>query len=173
MTCWGEGVQATTLTDAGLANTEAATAFQLADSKLNLDQTLFVEWALSVNAGEDEVSDFLNTNLFSFELGTALDAWVESGSEAPTPFGTDDSLLEELAQGEAFEAESAALSRKGAEANQTGDEYVLVTVILTSALFFAGISTVLKSVRVRYAILSVGGAFFLGVAIAMATFPVT
>ena len=50
---------------------------------------------------------------------------------------------------------------------------MLVTVILTSALFFAGISTVLKSVRVRYAILSVGGAFFLGVAIAMATFPVT
>lgn len=82
-------------------------------------------------------------------------------------------MLEEFAFGEEFEDEPEFQNRKGAEANQTGDEYALITVTLTSVLFFAGISTVLKSLRVRVALLVDGVALFVGTSIGMLTFPIT
>ena len=170
-TRWG-GVQATAYTEAGLASTEAAKSFQLADAKLNLDQTLFVEWALAVDRGDDAVALYLSDDLFSFELGTALDTWLASDDDAPTPFDTEAYVLEELAEGEAFEEESILQTRRGGDANQTGDAYVLMTVILTSALFFAGISTVLKSDRVRYALLGGGAVLFVVATGTMLTFPI-
>jgi hypothetical protein len=102
-----------------------------------------------------------------------LDAWLASDRDDPTPFDSEAYVLEELTFGEEFEDESEFQNRKGAEANQTGDEYILVTLILTSALFFAGISTVLKSLRVRVALLVVGAALFVGGSIGMLTFPIT
>ncbi|MDX1691194.1 MAG: hypothetical protein R3290_09260 [Acidimicrobiia bacterium] len=165
------GVQATAYTEAGLASTEAAKAYQLADSKLNLDQTLFVEWAVAVSQGDEELADYIDLSLFSPELGAAVDAWEES-DETPTPFDTDAYVIEELDIAEEWEAESAEQNRAGRDANQTADNYVLLTVILTSALFFAGISTVLRSVRVRYALLGLGGALLVGATIVMLTFPI-
>ena len=108
----------------------------------------------------------------SFELGEALDAWEADGFAVPTPFDTDAYVLEELAAGEDFEAESARQNEIGREANQNGDNYVLVTVLLTSALFFAGISTVLDNEKVRYALIAGGAALFVFGAVLMATFPI-
>ncbi|NIR35276.1 MAG: hypothetical protein GWN79_03080 [Actinobacteria bacterium] len=81
-------------------------------------------------------------------------------------------MLEELGIGEEWEDEAERQNTIGREANQTGDNYVLVTVILTSALFFAGISTVLDSEKVRYGLLGLAGALFVGATVVMLTFPI-
>ncbi len=166
------GVQATAYTEAGLASTEAGKAFQLADAKLNLDQTLFVEWAVAVTEGNDDLAAYIAEDLASAELAPALAEWLESDDDVPTPFETDAYVLEELEIGNEWEAEAEIQVERGRDANQTGDEYVLVTVILTSALFFAGISTVLRSLRVRSSLLGLGAILLVGATVVMLTFPI-
>jgi hypothetical protein len=49
---------------------------------------------------------------------------------------------------------------------------MLALVLFASALFFAGISTKLQSVKARTAVLGLGCALFLGTVVWVATFPV-
>lgn len=171
-TRWG-GVMSTAFSEANLQSNDAAKAFQLADSKLNLDQTLFVQWAVASDQGEFETADYIDQNLFSFELGTAFDAWLAAGDAAPaTPFEMEEYFLDELSIGSEFETAATATFDKATDANQTGDNYVLVTVILASALFFAGISTVLSHERARIMLIVFAGALFLGATITMLTLPI-
>ena len=58
-------------------------------------------------------------------------------------------------------------------ANQRSDNYVLAVVLFASSLFFAGISTKLRSLRQREVLLALGWAIFLGTAIWVATSPVS
>jgi hypothetical protein len=78
------------------------------------------------------------------------------------------------ASGEADRLETAAAadSEQAKNANERADNYMLALVLFASALFFAGISTKLQSVKARTAVLGLGCALFLGTVIWVATFPV-
>ena len=52
-----------------------------------------------------------------------------------------------------MEVRAAAASNSAKDANERADNYMLAVVLFASALFFAGISTKLKTVRARSAIL--------------------
>ena len=163
----------TSFSQATLESSDAAKAFQLADAKINLDRTLFVEWALAQDGGEDDTAIYLEQELFSFELGTAFDEWVDMGDgRPPTPFDLESYVIEEIAVGEAADEAANTLFAEATDANQTGDNYVLVTVILASALFFAGISTVLAHERLRFVFVVAAGALLVGAVGTMLTFPI-
>jgi hypothetical protein len=49
--------------------------------------------------------------------------------------------------------------------------YMLAVVLFASALFFAGISTKLQSLRARAVVIGLGSALFLGTVIWLATLP--
>ncbi len=53
----------------------------------------------------------------------------------------------------ALNEEANALADEAREANQTGDNFVLVAVIMASVLFFAGVGTKLKGRAVRLGML--------------------
>ena len=59
------------------------------------------------------------------------------------------------------------------EANQRADDDILAVVLFATALFFAGISTKLHSLRHREVLLGIGWLIFLGTAIWLATLPTT
>jgi hypothetical protein len=61
----------------------------------------------------------------------------------------------------------------GGKGKSRSDSYVLAVVLLASALFFARISTKLRSLRQRETLLALGWIIFLGTAVWLATFPVT
>ena len=68
---------------------------------------------------------------------------------------------------------AAGVYAKAAEtANQRSDNYVLAVVLFASSLFFAGISTKLRSLRQREVLLTLGWAICLGAAVWVATSPV-
>jgi hypothetical protein len=57
------------------------------------------------------------------------------------------------------------------EANQRADDYMLAVVLFASSLFFAGISTKLRTGRQREAILALGYLIFVGTVVWIATLP--
>ena len=66
-------------------------------------------------------------------------------------------------------SESEAKFEEGSTNNTNGDKCVLASTILASVLFFAGISTVLQTHRVRSALLVSGAALWIGAVSYLAT----
>ena len=71
----------------------------------------------------------------------------------------------------AWRSRPRQLSNSAKSANERADNYMLAVVLFASALFFAGISIKLRSVRARIAILGLGCVLFLGTLIWVATLP--
>ena len=57
------------------------------------------------------------------------------------------------------EADEAAAEAR--DANQTGDDFVLVAVVMATVLFFTGISTKLRGRPIRIAMLLLASVFFI------------
>ena len=90
----------------------------------------------------------------------------------PTPFGMDEYQLAAQAEADQYDAQAEAQAAKVRVDIQRASNYVLGVVLFAVALFFAGMSTKLKGVGVRTALLVVGCALFIGTAAWIATFPV-
>lgn len=105
---------------------------------------LFVEYAAAISTENMELADFLFAR-FPTTLKAATDAWLAlkplQNPDAPlTPFDMDAYVLEEQIESEKLQAESVELFRKANEANELSDEYVLLTVIFATVLFFTGVA---------------------------------
>jgi hypothetical protein len=70
--------------------------------------------------------------------------------------------LKATAETERLETIAAADSTRSREANQRADNSMLAVVLFASALFFAGLSTNMQTLRARRVILGLGGVVFLG-----------
>jgi hypothetical protein len=72
-----------------------------------------------------------------------------------------------------LEVQAATFSRQAGGFIQRADDYALAVVLFASSLFFAGISTRLRSSTPRTVVLGLGYALFLGSVVWIATFPVS
>ena len=119
--------------------------------------------------------DYLSTR-FPEPLKTAFAAWLVTGPDtnvnAPaSPFAMPEFQLPELAA-EAAASSQADLNYVAAlEANQRGDNYVMLTVAFASVLFFAGMSGRMKSSGGQWALLGVALAIFTTAALFLIFFP--
>jgi hypothetical protein len=171
---WG-GLQDKALTESARLSTDAASEYAEAGAIISLDQTLFVEvFLLLEQPGADEDAalgtvDFITTNM-SEEGEAAVNEWYDNDSEG-FPF-TDAYYQSFYAAGDEIIEESDAKFEEGSKNNTTGDKYVLVSTILASVLFFAGISTVLQTDRVKRVLLGGGAVLLLGAAAYIATLPI-
>jgi hypothetical protein len=81
--------------------------------------------------------------------------------------------LAATAKANRLEAQAASFSDDVGGFIQRADNYSLAVVLFASSLFFAGISTRLRSPPTRMVVLGLGYALFLGSMIWIATFPVS
>ena len=84
----------------------------------------------------------------------------------------DEYELAALADAELFRQEAEASTAEAIEANQTGDKYVLTTVLFASVLFFAGIGTKFQRRWIKAALLLFGFTAFVAGVIILSTFPI-
>jgi hypothetical protein len=131
---------------------EAARLFGLATQAVAFDANLVAQYAQAVVDGETELQAFYRETLFRPQFLPVLDRWeaaIEAGDGPPPRLLEDEEYLEqELAGYEEVVAEAEALTDESLVAGENGDDYVLVTLLLATALFFAGVTT---SFRVRLA----------------------
>lgn len=160
-TRWG-GVQATAFAEASSARVESSRQFNLAFQTLSIDADLFTDWVMAYSDGDAELQSFYETNLMRPAFLPYLEEWVAS-----EPLKNEDALRnpivnetyqqELMAESDRLRAQAEAKFEEATDANQTGDEYVLATVMFASVLFFAGISNKFERVKIQGALVALAG----------------
>jgi len=172
---WG-GVSQRTMNLSANASRRAAAA-QLQSSQLTLlDVQLFSHY-VNARASSNEALARFYADRFRDEAKTAFDAWMAThpfeNTNAPAhPFLTNfyqPRLLEDARQAE---TESQELWQQAGNAGRNSRSYVLITVLLASALFCGGTASKFQAEWIRRAVLALGLAAFVFAAIRLVLLPV-
>jgi hypothetical protein len=156
---------------------EAARADGLSDSQTEVDVATFIQWIDATARDDADLQEFYE-NRFRPEFSVAFDAWMETGPlttpGAPlTPFAMDDYQTSASVETERLDEASAASSEMVTRDIQRASNYVLAVVLMSVSLFFAGISTKLRTHQLRVITLAVGCTLFVGTAAWIASFPIS
>jgi hypothetical protein len=159
------------------ARVESTRTADVANRQAQIDVALFTQWVDAYARDESELAGFYRKR-FRPEFRPAFEAWVATRprtnpSAALSPFAMPQYDLAATAKADRLEAQAAASSEDVGRFIQRADNYSLAVVLFAASLFFAGISTRLRSPTTRMAVLGLGYAVFLGSAIWVATFPVS
>jgi hypothetical protein len=159
------------------ARVESTRAASLANRNGQVDVALFTQWVDAYVREETELADFY-LRRFRDEFRPAFQAWVattpRTNPGAPlSPFAMPEYKLSETAKADDLEARAAAFSVRVGQLIQRADNYSLAVVMFAASLFFAGISTRLRSPTPRMVVLGLGYCLFVGSVIWIATFPVS
>ncbi len=172
---WG-GDEARLYFEAVALRTEAGQQQNRVFQKTGFQASLFVEYAAAVSQDNDVLAEFLFRR-FPPELKTATDAWLATdpldNPDAPlSPFDMAQYRLPE--QDAALQAEQVAEDKFEAalQADEHADNYVLLTVIFATVLFFSGISGKFQWRVIDAAVLTIAGLVLLGGLVLLLQLPV-
>jgi hypothetical protein len=159
------------------ARVESTRSANVANRQAQIDVALFTQWVDAYARDETELADFYRKR-FRAEFEPAFEAWVatkpRTNRTAPlSPFAMPQYKLAATARANRLEAQAAAFSQQVGRFIQRADNYSLAVVMFAASLFFAGISTRLRSPTPQMAVLGLGYALFLGSLVWIATFPVS
>lgn len=156
-------------TEGLLKSSDASKMTLEAQNNFTYDMITWMQWQGHIVAAEklsgkeaeveQALADSVATDFIEERLKLAME-WSDKESAKQgkfiSPLESEDYALELFA--EAFDTEAAmkATIEKARKANNTGDEYTLLTVLFTISLFFAGIATVFKRDPVKIALLGAG-----------------
>ena len=159
------------------ARVESTRAENVANRQGQIDVALFTQWVDAYARDERELEAFYRKR-FRPEFQPAFNAWVATrprkNPDAPlSPFALPEYKLAANAEADKLEARATAFSLRVGDYIQRADNYSLAVVLFATSLFFAGISTRLRSSTPRTVVLACGSVLFLGSLIWVATFPVS
>ena len=171
----GEQAKASARTNA--IRIEAARAQGLAQAQAQVDVATFTSWVDAFARDETELADFYFKR-FRAEFKPAVDAWLATkprqNPDAPlTPFAMPQYELAAAADAERLDADAEVSSAVVRRNIQNASNYVLGVVLFAVSLFFAGMSTKLRALRLRKITVGMGCAVFVGTVIWIATFPIS
>ncbi len=164
---WG-GVQAVNFGLANTNRTESVRASNLAAQQTAVDVNVFTDWVAAKAAGDQRLADFLEQR-FRVEFVPAFEAWLElpriNNIPEGTPFTLPEYVLAERERSDQLADDAGAYFEAAKDANQTGDNFVLIGVLFASCLFFGGISTRFDRIGPKIVLLSIGSLLFVTAAI--------
>lgn len=160
---WGGVSQRFTNLSAAASRSSAAAQLQAQQMGL-LDVLLFSQFMNAHSASNDALARFYSDR-FRGEAKSAFAAWMatrpfENPEAPPHPFVTNLYQPKLLKEAGRAEAESQQLWQRAAEAGRTSRSYVLITVVLASALFCGGTASKFEALWIRRAVLALGLAAF-------------
>ena len=193
------GEQAIHFSEAGANRTESTRFDGRATATILLDTQTFLQWAQAIGSetlvaeangtvppdpttftpGDGSLSGYLFTQ-FRDDFRPRVLEWIEGGGPAnpagASPFFPLEEYVTEsvppAAEAERLAAladERAALARKD---NQNSDDYVVTVVLLASVLFFAGVSSKMRSQRNMNLMFVLSTTMLVWVCIRLATLPI-
>lgn len=171
------GEQAKAQTAATAGRVEATRLSGVANREGQIDVAVFIQWVDARATGDRKLEAFYRRQ-FSGRLEPAFEAWIaddpfERAGGPRSPFEVPEYRIAAQRRSQRLEAAAARSAETAREDIQRADNYVLCVVLFASALFFAGLSTRLPTLRGREQILALGWLLFVGTLVWMATFPVT
>jgi hypothetical protein len=156
---------------------EAARAQGLAEAEKEVDIATFAQWVDAYALRRTELADFYFKR-FRKEFRPAMLAWLamkplKNPKAPPTPFAMPQYKLAAAQMSRQLDADAELSSAIGQRNNERSTNYVLAVVLCAVSLFFAGISTKVRSLRQQEVLLAIGSALFLGTVIWLAISPVS
>jgi hypothetical protein len=156
---------------------DAARSASLAQTQSQIDVATFIAWTDADRSGEPELATFYQ-NRFRPEFEPAFAAWMatepfEDADAPPTPFAMPEYRVAAREEAERLDAEAAVSSVLVSTNIQRSSNYVLSAVLYAVVLFFAGMSTRLRSRRLRWVMTAVGCLVLVATVAWVATFPVS
>jgi hypothetical protein len=147
----------------------------LANRQVQIDVATFIQWLNAREEHHPQLADFYSAR-FRGEFKPAFGAWIATKpftdkTAPPTPFAMAQYRLKSEADAQRLETSAAATTERAKKANEHADNYMLAVVLFASALFFAGLSTKMHTLRARTVILGIGCAVFAGSLVWVATLP--
>ncbi|MCU0282413.1 MAG: hypothetical protein MUD13_00725 [Candidatus Nanopelagicales bacterium] len=124
------------------------------------DSNVIISYAEAVRAGDTRAQEFTREALMRPELLPFVDRWqatIEAGG--PTPNLLEDPEYRASLTGDyqAADARAVELSDQSDEAGSVADTYVVTTVLLAVALFFAGVTSSFRYPAMRMALIAGAG----------------
>jgi hypothetical protein len=152
------------------ARVEGARVFGLATQLVFYDATTTAQLAQAIASEDEALAAFLREALVRPEFAERIREWEEEVADsgrAPANLLTDQAYLDaQFAEYRELETAADALGVEAREASDNADQYVLTTLLLAAALFFAGVTT---SFRIRVARVALLAGSALVIAYAAAT----
>lgn len=141
-----------------------------------VDAALFVQYLTARTRGDNQVAEVL-WERFRPEAQVATSAWLATdpdvNPDAPSsPFVMPDYRLAAAKRAEELRAQASTHQTAARKANTHSDNYVMLTVLFTTVLFFTGICTKLPSRGMRHATLGIGVVLFVVGLVMLVQFPV-
>jgi hypothetical protein len=171
------GEMAVNYSKATAARIQSSAASTRAGQLTQVDIATFIQWVNAYVAGKDDLAQFYRRR-FRDEFEPAFAAWLatkpRTNRSAPlSPFAMPQYRVSEAVKSERLNAAAGVYADAATTANQRADNYVLAVVLFAASLFFAGISTKLRSLRQREILLAIGWVVFLGTLVWIALSPIT
>ena len=170
------GEQALDASKATAARIQSSEASTRAGQLTQIDIATFIQWIDASAADRRPLARFYRER-FRDEFRPAFAAWIATrpftNRAAASPFAMPQYRVAEAVQSTNLNTAAGRYADDAGEANQRADDYMLAVVLFASSLFFAGISTKLRSGRQREAILAFGYVIFAGTVVWIATLPLT
>jgi len=166
----------------GLAGQAAIASRQAAERRIEavqhqaFDALMIIHYLEARSAGNEELAEFLRGR-FTPALKPAFEAWLKTdplrNTTAPVaPFAMAEYAPEELQAARRHEQESHRNSDAAATASQTASQYVLLTVVFASVLFFGSLSGSVRWQRLQDLIGAVAFLLFLATASQLVLLPI-
>ena len=172
---WG-GVQTFRLAAVSKAGRESAAQSMKALELRGLDASMFIDYVDAKGHGDTSLEEFLYQR-FRPEMRKALDAWLKTdplhNPNAPlTPFQMAEYVQPEQLEAERQQKAAEKMEAAARQANQFADEYVLLTVLFATVLFFGGISGTFRSRRLQLTAFAIAVLLLVVTVVGLGTMPI-
>ena len=159
------------------ASSRRAAADQLQAYQMALLDVMLFSQHINARATSNDTLARFYAERFRAEAKTAFDSWMatqpfDNPNAPPHPFVTNLYKPRLLEQSRAEEAEGQRLWLQAGEAGRTSRGYVLITVLLASALFCGGIASKFETPWIRRSAVALGLAAFLFAAVRLLSLPI-
>jgi hypothetical protein len=159
------------------ASSRNAAAAQLQSQQLSMLDVLLFSQYMNARSTTNETLARFYADRFRGEAKSAFEAWIatrpfENPNAPAHPFVTNLYQPHLLLEAKAAETEAQRLWQHAGDAGRNSRGYVLVTVLLASALFCGGTASKFEALWIRRAVLALGLAAFVFAATRLALLPV-
>lgn len=139
---------------------DASQQFALATQTVAYDTSTISQYANALANEQDELAAFVRSSIAREDFVPILDEWRETVRAGGTPVRLldDQEYLDSILDPYRASLDAAEELADGSDdANNTADSYVLVTLLLATVLFFAGITNSFRDRGVRLVLLAGAG----------------
>ena len=155
------GVMTMNFSEANVALNNSVKFANEAGQQVASDADSVWEWEIAFYEGNTELMQHYETHMFDPELKAAVEAWKatdpSTNPDHPrSPLDMPEYRLESYEKSIELEDVAVEKSQEAGEANQQSDNYILLTVLFASVLFFAGVSTKFSGKQIRIFMVIVG-----------------